>query len=182
MSMQPPILITVVGKAQSAGSKRALPAGGKSGGRPFVVESNPKAKAWKEQVALQAAMQYVGPLLDCALAVEMVFYTLRPKGHFGTGRNAGILKDSAPAYPTVKPDVLKLARAVEDGLTGVVYRDDALTVDLCLGKRYGDRERVEIKIMPVEAQRVDELVARGEIEPVRPSERFEQLSLLADAA
>jgi Holliday junction resolvase RusA-like endonuclease len=176
-----PILITVVGKAQPAGSKRAVPAGGKPGARPFVVDANPKAKAWKDQVGLQAAMQYVGPLLEGALAVEMIFYEPRPKAHFGTGRNSGIVKDSAPAYPAKKPDLLKLARAVEDGLTGVVWRDDSQTVDLGLGKRYGNTACVQIKIVPVEAQSVDDLVARGEVEPQRPSERFEQLSLLAAA-
>jgi Holliday junction resolvase RusA-like endonuclease len=45
--------------------------------------------------------------------------------------------------------VLKLARAVEDALTGVVWRDDAEIVAEGLAKLYGTPERVEISITEV---------------------------------
>lgn len=170
-----PITITVFGKAQPAGSKRAFRH--RATDKVVVTDSNPKAKSWKNEVAATAGIQYLGPLLDVPLSVEMTFYEVRPKGHYGTGRNEGIVKDSAPVYPCGRPDVLKLARGVEDALTGVVWRDDSRIVDEYLAKRYGDRARVEIRITPVETARVDELVARGEIEPLGAKERFEQMSL-----
>jgi Holliday junction resolvase RusA-like endonuclease len=39
-------------------------------------------------------------------------------------------------YPTTKPDLDKLARAVLDALTGVYYLDDAQVVSLDLQKAY----------------------------------------------
>ena len=55
----------------------------------------------------------------------------RPKSHFGTGRNAGKLKPSAPKYPAVKPDVDKLSRAVHDALTiaNVIDDDSRIVID-----------------------------------------------------
>ena len=79
---------------------------------------------------------YSGPPLDCPLAVTFTFYLPRPKGHFRTGKRAGELRDTAPAFPTGKPDVLKLARGVEDALTAIIYKDDSLIVSEHLYKRY----------------------------------------------
>jgi Holliday junction resolvase RusA-like endonuclease len=59
----------------------------------------------------------------------------------------------------VKPDVLKLARAVEDALTGILYRDDAQIVTEVLRKRYGDPPRVEIRLSPVAT--LDQILNEG---------------------
>lgn len=178
-----PITIQVFGQAEPAGSKKAVPFGGKNAtGRWGVVDANKKAGPWKAQVAQEAGEQYRGPVLNGPLVVEFVFFSTRPKGHFGTGRNEGSVKDSAPAYPAVMPDALKLARAVEDALTGVIWRDDALIVDERIAKRYGDRARVEIRVWPAEVARVGDLLARGEIEPTHPELLFEQLALVPAAA
>lgn len=82
-------------------------------------------KGWMEIVkfyALQAANRMI--LLEEPILLNLIFYRERPQGHFGTGRNAGMLKDSAPDFPEPKPDLGKLERAVEDALTGIIYRDD----------------------------------------------------------
>ena len=71
-----------------------------------------------------------------AVAVDLRFGLPRPKSHFGTGRNAGRLKPSAPAYPGTKPDVDKLSRAVLDALTGVLWADDSQVVILSAVKVY----------------------------------------------
>lgn len=173
-----PICITVFGEAQPGGSKRAVPLGGRNPtGRWGVVDANRRAGPWKESVAQEAGFRYQGSLLTMPIVAEMIFYRVRPKGHFGTGRNEGIVKDSAPAYPAGRPDVLKLARAVEDALTGIVWADDALIVDERISKRWGDRARVEIRIWPAEEQTVQDLVAAGKVEPTLPEVLFEQLEL-----
>ena len=140
------IQLTVYGKAQPAGSKRGFKA--KDGG-VLIVDANPKSRDWKNAVSSEAAKLQLRELLDGPLAVRFVFYAPRPKGHFGTGRSIGILKATAPAYPTGRPDALKLSRAVEDALTGVVWRDDSQIVDECIAKRYGEPARVEITVAPV---------------------------------
>jgi hypothetical protein len=66
---------------------------------------------------------------------------------YGTGRNANVLKDWAKdAKPTAKPDLLKLGRAVEDAMSGIIYRDDSQIVEEALLKHYGDKPGVDIII------------------------------------
>ena len=137
------IAFTAYGKPAPAGSKRVVPAGGRAGGRPIVVDDSKRSRPWKTEVAAAAREALDGgDLLDGPLRMRLVFYVARPKGHYG----ARGVRPSAPPHPTVKPDVLKLARAVEDALTGQVYRDDAQVVDEQLVKRYGEPERVEVEI------------------------------------
>lgn len=151
------IRFTVYGKPEPAGSKNSFVPLNKTTKEPFrnsrggvvvsTVESNPKSKSWKGAIAAAAAAQ-MGPmpLLRGALSVEFRFYVPRPMGHYGSGKNAGIVKGSAPKWPTVKPDVLKLARAVEDAMTKVAWLDDCQIVVERLVKAYGEPARVEITI------------------------------------
>lgn len=70
--------------------------------------------------------------------VRVDFFFLRPKKHFGTGRNAAKLKRSAPEYYHAQtPDVDKLARAILDALTGIVYDDDCRVAELIVRKVWG---------------------------------------------
>jgi len=187
-----PIEITVYGEPQPAGSKTARVVyrkGNDGKARPIkragrIVTATYDANAkkvnpWKEAVTQVAGDSYFGPVLLGPLVVEFIFYRVRNKGDYGTGRNEGIIKDSAPAYPAKRPDTLKLARAVEDALTGVLWADDAQIVDEYIGKRYGEKACVEIKVWPASARTVLDLVSEGEMEPPRPSEQFEQLSFVA---
>lgn len=153
MTGMQPIELTILGHPEPGGSKTAIPMKRGNGyvhdssGRPIVqvVDANPKAKTWKKKVAKQAMEQYTGELLTGPLIVSMDFHVCRAKGHFGTGANARMLKDSAPLYPDSKPDSLKLARAVEDALTGIVWEDDAQTVDLVITKRYAEGYVVKLE-------------------------------------
>jgi Holliday junction resolvase RusA-like endonuclease len=150
--------ITVYGKPQPAGSKRAFAVrkAGVPTGRIAVMDANENAKPWQAEVRA-AAMEamttgrwaegpYIQPPLRCPVNVSMTFYARRPKGHFGTGRNEEVLKDSSPPFPVGRPDALKLARGTEDALTGIVWHDDAQVVDLDVHKRYGLPERCEITV------------------------------------
>ena len=146
------VVFEVWGKPQPAGSKRAFPVRRKAGGgwvltgKVAVTDDNPKAKDWQSEVATcayAAMLRAFGPEpepLAGALGLAIVFRLRRPKGHFGTGRNAGTVKRSAPALPVVKPDCTKLLRAVEDACTGVVWNDDAQIVDQAVTKVYAMRE------------------------------------------
>lgn len=107
---------------------------------PVVVQDNAeKQKPWASAVAYtaqQAGVEYIerGPV-----ALGVVFYMQRLGSHFGTGKNAGVLKPSAPTYHTAKPDLDKLLRCIKDSLTGVAWKDDSqVAVVLKLEKVYGD--------------------------------------------
>lgn len=74
------------------------------------------------------------------MSVGLTFYQARPIGHYGSGRNAHLIKDSAPVYPIKPPDIDKLTRAVLDALTiAGVWVDDSQVVASTQRKRYADR-------------------------------------------
>lgn len=132
---------TVYGVAAPAGSKTA---GVSKSGKVFVRDDAKKGKPWRQNVAQAAgeAMNGTG-LLDGALELRLTFYVPRPKSHYG----ANGLRPSSPLYPTKRPDVTKLIRAVEDALTGIVWRDDAQVVRQHATKLYGEPARAEVKVM-----------------------------------
>lgn len=176
-----PVQIVVYGKAQPAGSKTAYPLKNKvtgkwlrdRTGRPVinVVDANPEAKPWKARVAQVAGEQYDQPVFTGPVRLTCLFYEPRIAGHYGTGKNAHLLKDSAPLYPAKKPDVLKLARAVEDALTGVVYADDALVIEGRQKKLYCGRDeqaRVVIKVEPMDFATVGQKAAAAQEELALP--------------
>jgi Holliday junction resolvase RusA-like endonuclease len=79
--------------------------------------------------------------------MSLEFVMTRPDGHFGTGKNAGKLKPSAPRWPTAKNgDRTNLLKAVEDALTGIVWHDDAQVVDGPIRKSYGETDVIRISI------------------------------------
>lgn len=122
------------------GSHKIVPI--KGTGKSRLVNDNPALDVWRQLAATAAgnARRRQGwALLDGPATVELLFYMPRPKSHWRTGRNAGILREGAPLYPTVKPDLDKLARAVFDALSaGGVWRDDSRAVGLSCWKQYAD--------------------------------------------
>jgi Holliday junction resolvase RusA-like endonuclease len=140
---------TVIGEAKPGGSKKGF--ADPRSGRVVVVEDS-KNKPWKRAVASagaearEVARDAWPGLSHAPLAVAFTFYRPRPRSHYGTGRNALIVKAHAPAHPTTRPDVLKLARAAEDALTGVLWHDDSQIVHETLSKLWGEPERLEITV------------------------------------
>lgn len=128
----------VQGIAKPAGSKRgfALKKGGVFTGRVVITDDCKTSRDWKTDVSYAAKQFYKGPPLKGPLSVQMIFQIKRPKGHFGTGRNAENLREGAPDHPTSIPDLIKLTRAVEDACTGILWEDDAQIVEHFLAKRY----------------------------------------------
>ena len=112
-----------LGLPVAQGSKKVVP----TMAGPRSREANEKKlKPWRNDVrsAAHEAMQGESPLLG-PVQVRMTFVFPRPKSHYGTGKNAGVLKTRAPLHRTSAPDLDKLIRAVGDAMTGVVLRDDA---------------------------------------------------------
>lgn len=137
--MTPIVDFWVPGLPGPGGSKRGIPfrRGNGSLGARLVDAGGKKTMIWRELVALYAGQAMGGKdPVDCAVEVHMHFYLPRPKGHFGSGRNRGIVKASAPVHHLQAADALKLARSTEDAMTTVVWRDDKTTVDLHVQKRW----------------------------------------------
>lgn len=154
-SVRPVLDIHVTGIPQPQGSKKGFVAGERTivKGRPAVInaravvvdDNKEKLRTWRDDVkagAQEAILAREGTG-DCfatisgPVGLDVTFLMQRPKGHYGTGRNAGILKDSAPKRPTTMPDVDKLLRSTLDALKAVaVYQDDAQVVTVTGRKVY----------------------------------------------
>lgn len=134
----------VPGKPQTAGSKTAVPMGARMG----VIEAGSKTsrarkRTWRgdlRDAALRAGAEQWLNYGPTALSLTIVIVRKRPRDHMGTGRNAGLVKDWArPLLPVERPDTVKLVRAAEDALTGVLWADDAQIVEHELYKAFADQ-------------------------------------------
>ena len=142
----------VPGTPRPAGSKRGFPVKGRDG-RVHVAmtdSSGAKGKSWR--VACVAAVTEVwhdDPISE-PIRLEVEFVMPRPGTHFGKRKGEPYLKPDAPTRHTAKPDATKLLRALEDALTGVVWKDDAQVVEQFVSKRYGPRPGANV-IVTVES-------------------------------
>jgi Holliday junction resolvase RusA-like endonuclease len=137
----------VPGLPAPGGSKKAFAFVGKDG-KPHANVTDAAGKRnkdWRACVALAATEHFAAPLPD-AICVDFLFVLPRPKGHFGSGRNAAVLKANAPPHHMLAPDAAKLARSTEDALTKIAWADDAQVVDLRTRKQYGTRPGCHITI------------------------------------
>jgi Holliday junction resolvase RusA-like endonuclease len=146
------VAFTVTGTPIPQGSKRAWVAG--DGKVRMTEDAGARHHTWRMEItgAARQAMANIGrfgePYREPITCV-LTFRTHRPKGHYGTGKNADIVKPSAPPYPAKSPDLDKLTRAVWDSLTSVVWVDDGQVVAATIRKQFIERweeEGVEVKV------------------------------------
>lgn len=123
--------IRVHGIPAPQGSKRPVRLGKGPTSRIGMVESSAKVKPWREAVRgeVQRAFELDPTLTTIPAGVPVIvtitFIMPRPRDHFGTGRNADRIKDTAPKYHTKQPDKDKLERSTMDALTmGHAFADD----------------------------------------------------------
>lgn len=125
-----------LGKARPQGSKRAFVS---KKGRAVMLEDAGDVYDWRRTVAWSATQQIPSaersPLIDGPCRLELVIYRPRPKSTKRSMR-----------WPWTKPDTSKLLRAIEDALTSVLYRDDALIVDTRVRKLFGEPARAEVVV------------------------------------
>lgn len=153
----------VIGEAKPAGSKNAFVPTNKITHQPYrdkggriivnVVDSCKKSGAWKKTVGDTAkiAMLKAGHPQPIGGPLRLVcrFYQTRPKNQFRTGKFAEVLRDDAPQFPLSKPDLTKLIRAAEDGMTNVVYSDDSIIVRQTATKEFGRLDCLDVEIWKV---------------------------------
>lgn len=145
MNKEPDFTFTVDGLPATQGSKVFVD-------RHYCKDSCARLEPWRKQVGVMArlACPWHVPLGGRRFDLGFVFVLPRPAAHFGTGRNRWILKESAPSDPIVVPDLIKMARAVEDAMSGIVYRDDCQVCDYrVLRERYamvGEVAHVEVYV------------------------------------
>jgi len=114
---------------------RPAPQGSKTIMRGRLVESSKYLPAWRKVIAEAAAeaQAKTGWFSENPLQMEVTFIIEKPKS-------------VKRKYPTVPPDLDKLARSVGDSCTGILYNDDAQIVKLILVKKYGTEPGAVITI------------------------------------
>jgi Holliday junction resolvase RusA-like endonuclease len=114
----------------------------KRGGATYIAQITPeKTIRYESDVALFGAQAMAGrPLLDGALWMHVSAFFTRPKSH-------AKMKEP-PVYVTKKPDGSNVLKAIEDGLNGVAYLDDAIVADSRIVRRWCNdgRPRVVVSI------------------------------------
>jgi Holliday junction resolvase RusA-like endonuclease len=136
----------VPGRPVPQGSKTAFIS--KSTGKPIVVDKDVRLPQWRMKITAaaieaQAEWMHTHPRIEFpfrgGIGCRIIFVLERPRGHYGTGKNADMLKPSAPHYPANMPDIDKLLRAVFDALTDAqVWKDDGQVVWVQTQKHYPD--------------------------------------------
>ena len=118
-----------------------------------MIEANADLKPWRATVTshtIQAMLKQDVERLDEPVLLACTFYMQRLKGHYGTGKNHGKLKPNAPRFVSVTPDLDKLIRAVQDGITDAgLWRDDSLVAVIYAQKVYAALPGVAVTIQTI---------------------------------
>jgi Holliday junction resolvase RusA-like endonuclease len=128
--------VIIFGKPQPQGSTKAFAVKN----RAYITDSNKNLRPWRQQVSLSSmfAMKERGQkCLDRSIPVKMTvdFFFDKPKS---TKRSI--------LHKVTRPDLSKLTRAVEDGMTGIVFADDSQVVESYTFKHFGQPERTEVSV------------------------------------
>jgi Holliday junction resolvase RusA-like endonuclease len=118
--------------AQPRARARAFAVGGHT---RVQMYDPPQAKDWKRTVQAQVLTQKPATPVDGPLAMRLVFHLPRPQS-----------LPKREKWPTKRPDLDNLGKAIKDALKGVIYRDDSLIVKFTADKVYGPSPGVEIVI------------------------------------
>ena len=128
--------------------------------RPRFVHRNGFSKAYNCQETeegrwLLEVLQQIPkerPVFEKGAALHMtcICHFERPKSHFGTGRNASILKQSAPEYHVQSPDTTNICKFYEDILNGILWADDCQIVHTEISKGWSSVPMVEIIVTEIE--------------------------------
>lgn len=101
---------------------------------------HPKTEAWRtkhvEPAIVAAGLVPIAKPHGVEIVAE--FFLPRPKTHMGTGRNAGTVKPSSPAFPIGENtgDFDNLVKVVCDALKGHLWDDDSQVIRARIDKLY----------------------------------------------
>lgn len=141
--MSDPVTITVQGPPQGKGRARAFVRGGRVG------HYTPQKTRTYESLIFGAAVDAMGDRPPFEQAVEFTLRAIYPVPASWSKRKqqqaiTGEIK------PGKKPDLDNVAKAWNDALNGVCYRDDSLICRMTLDKRYGPQALVVVTVRPLE--------------------------------
>jgi Holliday junction resolvase RusA-like endonuclease len=137
-----PITVSLVGVPQGKGRARAFLRAG------HISHYTPEKTRTYEGMIRCAAMEAIGTREAFDEPVE---FTMRavfpvPASWSSKKRNRALTGEIKPGK---KPDLDNIAKAWNDALNGVAYRDDSLICRMTLDKRYGPQALVVVTVRPL---------------------------------
>lgn len=120
----------------------------------FGREANKRLPGWRSD-ARQAAAAAKPLTWDTGTPMAVTFdaFFPRPASHYGRRKGQPYLKPTAPAFPGRVADADKIARALCDALTAILWNDDDQVVILGPGRKLyadlGDQPRTEVRVAQV---------------------------------
>ena len=112
--------------------------------KAYDPEKSRNYKAYVRLLATQAMKDSGFTMIKgpCVLRIDAYFEV--PKSKSKKFREAAL---SGLEYPTKKPDIDNIIKAIQDALNGLAYKDDALIVKLGVVKLYSEIPRVEVTLI-----------------------------------
>jgi Holliday junction resolvase RusA-like endonuclease len=139
---QDPVTINLVGVPQGKGRARAFLRAG------HISHYTPEKTRTYEGMIRSAAMDAIGNKPPFDEPVEFVMRAIFPvPASWSTKKRTAAL--TGMLKPGKKPDLDNIAKAWNDALNGVVYRDDSLICRMTLDKRYGPQALVVVTVRPL---------------------------------
>lgn len=118
-------------------------------GRP-MMRTPEKTERYENRVAMFAQQAMAGgALLDGALVVTISVYLPIPASWSGKKRARALALE---IFPTSRPDLDNLTKAVGDGCNKVIWTDDSRIVDMHATKRFSDSPRLEVLVSALEGR------------------------------
>ncbi|MDR0703194.1 MAG: RusA family crossover junction endodeoxyribonuclease [Azoarcus sp.] len=139
------VTFTVPGEPQGKGRPRATIRAGHA-----ATYTPEKTRTYEGVIAVAAQNAMAGrPLFAGACAVDMDILCLVPASWSQKKRAQAL---TGILYPTKKPDVDNVEKAVFDAMNGVVWRDDVQVVDVVKRKRYAETPGVRVAVIEISGQ------------------------------
>lgn len=137
-----PVTISLAGDPQGKGRARAFLRGG------HIGHYTPEKTRTYEGMIRTAAMAELGNKPPFDLPCEFVMRAIFPvPASWSEKKRQRAL--TGELKPGKKPDLDNIAKAWNDALNGVVYRDDSLICRMTLDKRYGPQALVVVTVRPL---------------------------------
>ncbi|WP_137279246.1 RusA family crossover junction endodeoxyribonuclease [Pseudomonas rhizoryzae] len=106
-----------------------------------------RTEAYEESIARAGEIAMAGrDLIPHPVMVELQILLPIPQSKSKKWKAQAV---AGQVFPTTKPDMDNVIKAIYDGLNGVVWRDDVQVVDAIVRKRYAETPCVRVRIVPL---------------------------------
>jgi len=113
-------------------------------GKKVVTHDATKSRDFKDFVKLVAWQNKPSELITEPIKLKADIYLMPPK-KYHTGPKRALIA-SGELRPTTKPDLDNLIKGIKDGMSKVIWHDDAQIVEMTVCKYYSEQPRAEVTI------------------------------------